>query len=185
MQNTKTDEINTNPTLEHTNILEYETETPLEITDEFKYEIRWLDKNKNDWEIARDYIYCPNCESTGKKIIKNGTSLTQKQKFKCKVCNKQFTGSIHSIIKRYDYYELFSKEYMKKSNEYYELDIGASWDYLSTREGDKNLKNLIDRQFQGMIKDKQDFDTFIYLLVKNAYYDMREKRSKDHYSINC
>jgi transposase-like protein len=165
MQDYKIAQVEDDSTSKHSNIQEVYSETD----EEFKSEYRWLDAKKNEWEIARDYIYCPNCESTGKNIIKNGISPTNKQKFKCKICNLQFVGSINSIIRRYDFYELFIDECMKKPDKYNSKYIGAAWTYLSTRKGERYIKNLVDRQFQGMIKDKKDFETFMYLLIEEAY----------------
>jgi len=177
MLNNNEDDIKTS---NHSNILNPQADKDSEI---FEYKpIRWIDSKKVEWKEARNFIYCPNCEATGNNIIKNGKSIVKvpKQKYKCLICNRQFIASIHTIIKRGKLYDVCLEEYLKHPEKYDEQLFGATWLEMSSVRADKMIHDLIHHQFDGMIKNQQDYDTFVYLMVHNAY-SLMEVRTSSNY----
>ena len=165
-----------NLTSKHTNISISNTDTDCqEDKNNGIPQIRWMDFENRKWIEARKYMYCPNCEATDKNIIRHGIAPNRKQKYKCKNCSKQFTTSINTFIKRMNYYDVFQAEYMKDTNKYDHRYFNATWIYLSSKQGNNMVNNLIHKQFNGIIKDQEDLDTFMFLLVHNAYIGFKNE----------
>ncbi len=166
--------MNTNSTDKHTNTQAQEMD-PYEESIEFQ-----LKHKKYKEEIKKNAIkfqYCPNCESND--IIFNGlVKKTEKQKYKCKSCNYCFVSSVDSIFRKSSRRDIYAQEFESSKQNFWSGDLHLTLYYLETKEGHNAVNYKLHYNFEGMIRDQKDFETFLYLVMKDAYLSMKRIKAK-------
>lgn len=163
---------NNTKTFNHSNIHEEHIQTKLLDNKEFP-PIRYIDNEKEILKQSIKYQFCPNCESNN--IIRNGKTPKGTQKYKCKNCDHQFVASLDSIFKRSIRSELYLKEFSKPIHKGYDGDFYFLDYYLNTNQAKIAINYKLTHHFDGMIKNQQDFETFLYLVIHDAYLVMKAK----------
>ena len=159
-------------TFDHSNIHTQDTQTEPSDNEEFP-PIRYIDNERDILKQSLKYQFCPNCESNN--ILRHGKTTKGKQKYKCKYCNHQFIASLDSIFKRSIRSELYLKEFSRPIHKSYDEDFYLLDYYLDTNQAKIAINFKLNHHFDGIIKDQQDFDTFLYLVMHDAYPAMKAK----------
>ncbi len=127
--------------------------------------------------LTKDYFrqeslksqFCPDCES--KDLIYYGKSPEGTQKHKCKLCFREFVSQVDSILPESSRLLTYEREFLKNKEKYnyWDNSFYLVVNFLESHKGHLMISKKLKYSFNNMIRDKKEFDVFVFVIFHEAY----------------
>ena len=125
------------------------------------------DSSRFSREMLLQFQYCTHC--AGQEIVFNGKSPVGTQRYKCKLCGRQFVCQMDSVYPKLSRRDTFYREFDQEKHAYWKPALTEVLAYIESHRGKLLVNRALKYYFDGKIKTQNEYDVLTFYIVHEVY----------------